>query len=87
MVSCPSLRDEQYRALWSELDSLAETFSANSEQHRKLAEFVSQATSHAPSMQSTRKTPPLRSGGPLLLASQPASQSACSLSPQYRGSG
>ena len=36
---------------------MTETFSSNSEYHRKLAEVVSQATSHAPSMQLSRKTP------------------------------
>jgi hypothetical protein len=50
-------RDEQYRALWAELDTLTETFSSNSDHHRKLAEIVAMASSHAPSMQLARKAP------------------------------
>lgn len=50
-------RDEQYRCLWAELESLTQTFSSNSELHRKLANCVSLATTHAPSMQLARKTP------------------------------
>ena len=53
LVACS---DEQYRFLWAELESLTDTFRSNSEFHRKLAEVVAQATSHAPSMQLTRKT-------------------------------
>jgi hypothetical protein len=50
-------RDEQYRLMWSELESLTDTFRANSELHRRLAEVVAEATNHAPSMQLARKTP------------------------------
>jgi hypothetical protein len=50
-------RDGQYRFLWAELEALTDAFRANSELHRKLAEVVAQATSHAPSMQLARKTP------------------------------
>ena len=51
-------RDEQYRSLWSELETLAEAYSSNSEHHRQLLEFILQTTAHSPSMQVNRKTPP-----------------------------
>ena len=51
-------RDEQYRSLWSELETLADAYSCNSERHRQLLEYLLQATAHSPSMQVSRKTPP-----------------------------
>lgn len=55
-------RDEQYRALWTELENLAHTYSSNSERHRMLLDFLLQTTSRCPSMQLPRKTPAVKSG-------------------------
>lgn len=65
VVSLSLARDEQYRSLWTELESLTETFSSNSDNHRRLAEVVTQATNHAPSMQLARKN----AQGPMLSCS------------------
>ena len=51
-------RDEQYRSLWSELETLADVYSCNSEKHCQLLEYLLQATAHSPSMQVSRKTLP-----------------------------
>lgn len=57
-----SLRDEQYRTLWGEIEMLTQAYSNNSERHRILQEFVHKVVSSAPSCQQLRKTPAVKSG-------------------------
>lgn len=56
-------REEQYRALWNEIEMLAELHSINSENHRILYEFILQVLSHSSSSaQPSRKLPAVKTG-------------------------
>ncbi|KAL5516104.1 hypothetical protein EMCRGX_G001375 [Ephydatia muelleri] len=68
-------REEQYRALWNEIEMLAELHSINSENHRILYEFILQVLSHSSSSaQPSRKLPAVKTenGGSQLAVSTPA---------------
>lgn len=55
VVSCRVCRDEQYRTLWGEIETLTQAYSANSDSHRTLLEFVLKLISSSPSAQHVRK--------------------------------
>lgn len=60
---CPGAREEQYRALWNEIEMLAELHSVNSENHRILYDFILQVLSHTSSAaQPSRKLPAVKTG-------------------------
>ena len=55
-------RDEQYRILWGEIETLSRAYSTNSERHLILLEFILKVIANSPSTQQARKAPQTKSG-------------------------
>ena len=49
-------RDEQYRSLWGEIETLTRAYSSNSDRHRTLLDLVVKLIASSPSDQHARKT-------------------------------
>ena len=49
LLVCLSVREEQYRVLWGELETLAKAYSSNSDRHHMLQEFIAKTMAACPS--------------------------------------